>query len=75
MAAKKNTKQQTDLARRAAQGNRRAQQAVNEIADPVIEFQTSRFCKRFCRENMHLYRCSLKQPIGSARRRGLMRMG
>lgn len=67
MAAKKNTKQQTDLARRAAQGNRRAQQAVNEIADPVIEFQTSRFCKRFCRENMHLYRCSLKQPIGSAR--------
>jgi len=67
MVDKKNPEQQTDLARRAAQGNRQAQQAVNEIAHPVIEFQTSRFCKRFCRENQHLYRCSLSKPIGSAR--------
>ena len=67
MADKKNPRQQTELARRAAQGNRQAQQAVNEIAHPVIEFQTGRFCKRFCRENQHLYRCSLSKPIGSVR--------
>lgn len=66
MAEKKNPAQQIELAKRAAQGNRQAQQAVNEIAHPVIEFQTSRFCKRFCRENQHLYRCSLSKPIGSA---------
>jgi len=67
MADKKNPESQTELARRAAQGNRQAQQAVNEIAHPIIEFQTGRFCKRFCRENQHLYRCSLSKPIGSAR--------
>lgn len=66
MVENKNPQQQIDLARRAAQGNRQAQQAVNEIAHPVIEFQTSRFCQRFCRENQHLYRCSLSKPVGSA---------
>ena len=37
------------------------------MAGPVIDFQTSRFCRRFCAENQRLYRCSLRQPIGSAR--------
>ena len=58
--------QQLQLARRAAQGNRAAQRQVNEIAHPMIEFQTSRFCQRFCRENRYLYRCSLSQPLGGA---------
>ncbi len=66
MAEKKDPQQQLELARRAAQGNREAQQSVNEIAQPVIEFQSSRFCQRFCRQNQHLYRCSLSKPIGSA---------
>ena len=66
MAEHQDSEQQIALAQRAAQGNREAQRAVNEIAHPVIEFQTDRFCKRFCRENRHLYRCSLKQPIGGA---------
>ena len=55
------------LARRAAQGNHDAQQTVYSLAQPVIDFQTNRFCRRFCAENQHLYRCSLSQPIGSAK--------
>ncbi|MCP4983051.1 MAG: hypothetical protein GY935_21455 [Gammaproteobacteria bacterium] len=66
MAENKDPQQQLELALRAAQGNRQAQQAVNDIAQPVIDFQTSRFCQRFCRENRYLYRCSLSQPIGGA---------
>lgn len=66
MGEDKNQKQQLEMARRAAQGNRPAQQAVNEIAHPVIEFQTGRFCKRFCRENRYRFRCSLSKPVGGA---------
>ena len=66
MTEDRDPKQQIELARRAAQGNRRAQQSVNEIAHPVIEFQTGRFCQRFCRENRYLYRCSLGKPVGGA---------
>ena len=56
-----------NLARRAVQGNTDAQQKIYTLAQPVIDFQTNRFCKRFCAENQHLYRCSLSQPIGSAK--------
>lgn len=66
MTASTDSKQQLDLARRAAAGERKAQRAVNEIAHPVIEFQTDRFCKRFCRENRYLYRCSLRKPLAGA---------
>ncbi len=60
-----NNRQQIELARRAARGERDAQQAVNEIAHPLIRFQTDRFCKRFCRDNRFQYRCSLAKPVGS----------
>ena len=56
-----------ELAQRAAQGNADAQQKVYSLAQAVIEFQTNRFCKRFCAENQYLYRCSLSDPIGSAK--------
>lgn len=55
------------LAQRAAQGNPGAQRSVYALARPMIEFQTNRFCRRFCAENKYLYRCSLSQPVGSAR--------
>ncbi len=55
------------LARRAAQGSYNDQQKVYSLVNPVIEFQTSRFCRRFCAENQQLYRCSLSQPIGAAK--------
>ena len=66
MAEPGDSKQQIDLARDAARGERGAQLEVNRLADPVIEFQSDRFCKRFCRQNHYLYRCSLKKPLGGA---------
>lgn len=66
MAEPSDSNQQIDLARAAARGERDAQRAVNQVASPVIEFQNDRFCKRFCRDNRYLYRCSLKKPLGGA---------
>ena len=64
-----NQNDQDDLitAQRAALGNRDAQQTVYALAQPVIDFQTNRFCRRFCAENRYLYRCSLSKPIGSSK--------
>ncbi len=62
---KTDNKQQIDLAQRAAQGDIEAQREVYGIADPIIDFQTNRFCKRFCHQNQFRYRCSLSKPIGS----------
>lgn len=54
------------LAREAAAGDSYARKKVNELAHPMIAYQTDRFCKRFCAENKHVYRCSLESPWGSA---------
>ena len=56
---------QLALAKVAASGEKNARQQVNALVQPIIDFQTSRFCKRFCNENQHLYRCTLKPPMGS----------
>jgi len=54
------------LARRAAQGDSSARKQVNDIAHPIISYQSDRFCKRFCYDNRHYYRCSLQKPWGNA---------
>ena len=54
------------LAKAAAAGDSHARKKVNELAHPMIAYQTDRFCKRFCVENKYLYRCSLESPWGSA---------
>ena len=63
---KTNTKDQLELARQAAQGLAPARAQVNDLVQPIIDFQTSRFCKRFCRENRFRYQCTLSTPYGSA---------
>lgn len=63
---KANTEDQRELAKRAAQGVAPARAQVNELVQPIIDFQTSRFCKRFCRENRFRYQCTLPVPFGSA---------
>lgn len=60
-----NTKDQLELARQAAQGLAPARVQVNDLVQPIIDFQTSRFCKRFCRENRFRYQCTLPTPYGS----------
>ena len=66
MAEPGDSKPHIDLARAAARGERAAQREVNRVAGPVIEFQSDRFCKRFCRDQHYRYRCSLKKPLGGA---------
>jgi hypothetical protein len=59
---------QLALAKAAATGDKKARQKVNGLAHPLIDYQTSRFCKRFCSENQYLYRCTLKPPMGALRK-------
>ncbi len=57
--------EQLELARKAADNEISARKKVNELIEPVINYQSSRFCKRFCKENRSIFKCTLKQPIGS----------
>ena len=51
--------EQLELARLAASGDRPARQLVNELAQPIIDFQNKRFCKRYCNDNRFRYICTL----------------
>lgn len=68
-ATKKSSTQhdQLKLAQSAASGEKNARRQVNTLLQPLIDYQTTRFCKRFCSENQYLYRCTLKPPMGSLR--------
>lgn len=65
---KPSTESQLALAQAAASGEKSARQQVNGLAQPMIEYHTSKFCKRFCNENQFIYRCTLKPPMGSMRK-------
>lgn len=64
---KSSIKDQLALAKSAASGEKNAREKINALVQPLIEYQTPRFCKRFCSENQYLYRCTLKFPLGSVR--------
>jgi hypothetical protein len=51
---------QVTLARQAAGGDADARRAINELVDPIIAYQTRRFCRRFCHGNRYRYRCTLE---------------
>lgn len=57
-------KEHIQLAREAAENIAASRKKVNELLAPIIQYQTNRFCKRFCKENRSLYKCTLKPPIG-----------
>ena len=54
-----------ELARNAACNDASARKKVNDLITPIIQYQTDRFCKRFCKENSYQFRCTLNSPIGS----------
>ena len=54
------------LAQNAAGGDHDARKKVNDLVHPIINYQTDRFCKRFCAENKFLYRCTLPSAWGNA---------
>ena len=69
----KNTLQiQLTQIKAAVEGNQAARILINQLIHPVIEFQTDKFCKRFCKENKYLYRCSLTKPFGSSKMDALL---
>ena len=67
-ADKPNIEDQLVLAKAAASGKKHARQEVNKLSQSLIDYHTNRYCKRFCSENQHLYRCTLKPPLGSVRK-------
>jgi len=58
-------KKNVQLAQDAASNDAAARKKVNELIAPIIHYQSSRFCKRFCKENRSRFKCTLKSPIGS----------
>ncbi|MFV2060799.1 MAG: hypothetical protein ACC653_08940 [Gammaproteobacteria bacterium] len=64
--------EQIKLAQQAAKGEVLARQQINELIHPIINYQTGRFCKRFCYQNRYRYACSLDNPIGKASRDALL---
>mgnify|MGYP000116711508 CR=1 FL=1 len=54
------------LAERAAHGDTDARLIVNQMAHPMIRYQTQSFCKRFCKENRALFICTLDNAWASA---------
>ncbi len=58
--------EQIELAQNASQGDVAARKQINALTHPIINYQTARFCKRFCFENRYRYACSLDKPFGPA---------
>jgi len=54
------------LAQAAADGDVTARKQISELVHPIVNFQTTRFCKRFCKENRFLYLCTLDPGWGTA---------
>lgn len=57
--------EQLQLAQQAANGDKDARAVINQLIHHIISFQTSRFCKRFCRDNKYQYRCTLPGGWGT----------
>ncbi len=62
--AEKN-KENIKLAQEAADNDVPARKKVNRLIEPIIHYQTNRFCRRFCKENQSRFRCTLRSPTGS----------
>lgn len=54
------------LAQEAAENEVSSRKKVNALIAPIINYQTNRFCKRFCKENRAIYKCTLNPPIGGS---------
>jgi len=54
---------QLTLAALASMDNHGAREQIESLVEPLIEFQTDCFCKRFCGCNHLKYQCSLANPV------------
>ncbi len=55
------------LLKHATDGDKAARKTINTVANPFIEFQTDKFCRRFCQNSFRDARCTLTPPQGSFR--------
>ena len=60
-----NNRENIELAQNAADNDASARKKVNELISPIIQYQTNRFCKRFCKENRAYFKCTLNPPINN----------
>jgi len=52
-----------ELIKSAISGDEESRRAISELVEPIIAYQTTKFCKRFCQDNRFYYQCSLlKNP-------------
>jgi len=63
---------QIEFAQQLAEGDVVARIKINEIIHPVITYQTSRFCKRFCYQNRYRFACTLDKPISPSPKDALL---
>lgn len=56
-----------NLLKNASDGDKAARKTINTVANPFIEFQTDRFCRRFCQYSFRDARCTLTPPQGGFR--------
>lgn len=54
------------LLKNAASGDKAARKTLNAVANPFIEFQTDKFCRRFCHGSFKEAQCTLTPPQGSS---------
>ena len=54
-----NSRDQVNLARRAASGDAESRKVINALIHPIITYQTHRFCRRFCYGKQYGYVCTL----------------
>jgi len=53
------TTEQLEFAQKIASGDVNARKKINNIIDPIINYQTGRFCKRYCFDNKYRFKCTL----------------
>lgn len=51
-----------NIIERTVDGEREARALVSGICHPLIDFQTNRFCRRYCSQNKYQYNCTLSPP-------------
>jgi hypothetical protein len=57
---------QVALAQAAAAGDAQARATINREIQSIIDFQNSRFCKRFCHNNRYHHKCTLDEAWNRA---------
>lgn len=62
-----NEKASTELIAKVLAGDASARRVLSAEVDPIVSFQTDRFCRRYCHQNKYNAQCTLKPPEGPKR--------